>query len=1075
MAPGDLLRELDSLPFSGRMARMVEIGRASLEDAGLRELLAEWEQGEWYERFLSLQACYGSGNGARVLRSVGDPSRGIRGLALKLAGHVCDDEQVLAALRQLPKAARQALLRQLVKVGRRNAVDPYLASLAAGRDPELGRYLAYGSAETAEAHLEQVAEAASDTDWQRVARHHPRIAAAHLLSRARAESGPNPRLRWQANAVLDRLARFCPDQALTLVEQLLQHSPPDQIALEGLSRRRPTKLVDLLLTMEGRARLNLAPVAHRLDPARLLAVLEHRLQLLPDPVYWFGRLAPGSRAEVYRQMEYRWRWKDGTFPLELAADLPGVARAAEGRRHLSLPELATREAERIEYTCLLPWDEATPVLKPYLGNPDPNLRAVALSARIRSARYQRERLPDVLALVRARPFEQDPVRNAMLGALADLPPARWQAERLEDLSAILRAMLDAADLSQATAAHAERLILALLPFHPEWAAGWLGTLVQERGRISFGDLEDRISDRTARQIAPALLPVLEEWEARERQQHLIAAARSLGRRLKVLPELVEILERVIGSTRERWVAATGLILIQQHRPQRAAELIPELLHADPSWITQSPVYEHLHLRRQDLLGPFLGRQAYGGRFSTGKTAFVLPVRDGFGRWTPAQQETFAETLYAVIRDSGRDSPSIFFSLSRLAELPAISPRFLLRLARVENRKTAVRDIALRALGRLDAGQGVPHLVEALEDERARVAIYALRQALLEMPAPQALAFLRAVPREKVTVAKEVVRLLGDLPGEEAYRALLAFNEEELHRDVRVALLRALWEHLEREETWPLLEQAATSPDAALATAVSRVPATRLSPAAGRRLCQLLTRLLQHPDPAVRSAALQRCNDLPVADPERVLLAPILACLDSPVPPLQRNASQALLATYHGKDDPAIAEALRGMLGNRRAVHTLILLVETRAIWEAGRQRPLARKLLPVLESDPLTVALQLQLALSALPWKEGGALLTRLADAGLLHADAIATAAGKLAQSDYRSDSAELAALERSLAASDDERLRRLGLAALLGCVDRTGWTAEQRERLEAYRRDPSPLVAGAAQFTFLPDEGSET
>lgn len=1072
MAPGDLLRELDSLPFSGRMARMVEIGRDSLTDLALHEILSEWEEGDWYERFLSLQACYGSGDGARVLRSVSDPSRSVRGLALKLAAHVCDDEQVLAALRQLPKAGLQSLLSQLVKAGRRGAADLLLVSLAVEQDPQLGRYLAYGSAEAAAAHLEQVAEAASDSDWRRLAHHHPRIAAAHLLRQAQVETGRNNRLYWQANAVMDTLARFCPDQALALVEQLLLHAPPDHLALEGLSRRRPAALVDLLLATEGRPRLSLSAIAHRLDPPRLLALLERHPQLLPHPGAWFPRLAPEARAEVYREMQYRWREKDGALPLELAVNLPGEARVEEGRRHLALSGLATREAERLAYTRLLPWDEATPVLKPYLGSPDPDLRSTALFARILSARYQRERLPDVLALVRARPFEQDPVRNAMLAALADLPPARWKPEHLEDLSTVLRAMLDAADLSHATATHAERLVLALLPFHAEWAAGWLGTLVKERGRISFGDLEDRISDRMARQIAPALLPVLEGWEARERQRHLLAAAMSLGRRLRVLPELAEILERVIGSTRERWVAATGLILIQQHRPQRAAELIPELLRADPSWITQPPVYEHLHLRRQDLLSPFLGRQAYGGRFSTGKTAFVLPVQGGFGRWTPAQQETFAETLHAVIRDSGRDSPSVFNCISRLAELPAVSPRFLLPLARAENRKPAVRDTALRALARLDAGQGVPHLVEALADERARIAIYALRQALLEMSTPQALDLLRAVPREKVTVAKEVVRLLGELPGEEPYRALLAFDGEDLHRDVRVALLRALWEHLEREKTWPLLEQAATSPDAALATAVSRVPALRLSAAAGRRLCRLLARLLEHPDPAVRSAALQRCGELPVADPERILLEPILGCLDSPIPALQRSASAALLETYQGADAGAVAEALRGMLGNRRAVHALVSLVEARIVWEGSRKRSLARELLRVLESDPLTVVLQTQLALTALPWPEAGAYLACLAQTGLLHADALTTAAAKLTQSEYRTDGAELAALERSLAAGDDDRLRRLGLAALLGCVSRTGWTAEQRERLEAYRRDPSPFVAGAAQFTFIPDEG---
>ena len=62
--------------------------------------------------------------------------------------------------------------------------------------------------------------------------------------------------------------------------------------------------------------------------------------------------------------------------------------------------------------------------------------------------------------------------------------------------------------------------------------------------------------------------------------------------------------------------------------------------------------------------------------------------------------------------------------------------------------------------------------------------------------------------------------------------------------------------------------------------------------------------------------------------------------------------------------------------------------------------------------------------------------------------------------------------LERALSGSDDPRLRRLALAALVAQAKYPpGWTAARRARLEAYREDPAPLVAGAAQFTFPPDE----
>ena len=108
-----------------------------------------------------------------------------------------------------------------------------------------------------------------------------------------------------------------------------------------------------------------------------------------------------------------------------------------------------------------------------------------------------------------------------------------------------------------------------------------------------------------------------------------------------------------------------------------------------------------------------------------------------------------------------------------------------------------RDTALRMLGRMDGGQGVLLLLSALDDDRGRIAIYALRQALLQMPQTRAIALLKGVSATKVTVAKEVVRLLGELRTEESLQELLAWNDRPLHRDVRIALLRATWDHLDK--------------------------------------------------------------------------------------------------------------------------------------------------------------------------------------------------------------------------------------------------------------------------------------
>jgi HEAT repeat protein len=291
---------------------------------------------------------------------------------------------------------------------------------------------------------------------------------------------------------------------------------------------------------------------------------------------------------------------------------------------------------------------------------------------------------------------------------------------------------------------------------------------------------------------------------------------------------------------------------------------------------------------------------------------VLPLRSGFFRWTAAQQATFAKTLTELSRDEARDTPTLLATIDQLSALPDVPPARLLDLADARNPKQAVRDAALRALGRLDGGRGVPALLDALQDDRARVAIYALCGALLAMPASRALELLRGVPTDKVTVAKEVVRLLGELGTTEAWDELMATSDRrtKLHRDVHVALLRALWGFLDRPRTWDRLYAAAAHPDPDVAAGVVRVPPDRLDAEGQRRLAGLLARLLEHADAKLRVDVLKRVAQLPVSDPARTLMPGLLRSMASAVPDESAAAASAVFATYAGREARYVGEAVR---------------------------------------------------------------------------------------------------------------------------------------------------------------------
>jgi hypothetical protein len=276
----------------------------------------------------------------------------------------------------------------------------------------------------------------------------------------------------------------------------------------------------------------------------------------------------------------------------------------------------------------------------------------------------------------------------------------------------------------------------------------------------------------------------------------------------------------------------------------------------------------------------------------------------------------------------------------------------------------------------------------------------------------------------------------------------------------------------------------------------------LEPWAQRRLIAVMARLVRHYDPALRLAALERCVELPVADPDRSLFAGLLEGAGSPNEDERTMAMCAILSTYAVSDAPVVGETFGRMLSNRRALvdgvraFTAALsapgVVSRRLSKRAQRWRyqnpaiglwarhhyrtnhlgrefllPAIRATIEALEPDPLTAGLRLRLA-AALPWDDLDSMLTRLAESGELHAESLQDAETSVQVADGRTDPIGLERLEQALGSRADERLRRVGLAALVALAARpTGWTDARLARLEAYRADPSAMVAMAAQFTF--------
>ncbi len=591
----------------------------------------------------------------------------------------------------------------------------------------------------------------------------------------------------------------------------------------------------------------------------------------------------------------------------------------------------------------------------------------------------------------------------------------------------------------------------------------------------------------AKHQRPRFLTVADDLATRWLSQKWDASLGSLVRSLlrgEVPASLVTALELAIDRSTNPHQASALLSALALRAPADFARIVPTCLASDKSFIAVPAVCDFVHVRRTDLLNPFLGSEVITGRFATGKTRWLLPYEDGFFRWTPAQQELFSGQIRSLCGDQDRDTPSVFWALCRLPNLGFIAPTTLLQLT--EDRRPAVLEKAVRVLGRCDAGQGVPRLLLCLDDARARYAIYALRRAVLEMPPDAALPLLRKVPLVKVTVAKEVVRLLGELRSEAAYAALIALDAPSLHRDIRIALLRALWDHLEREPTWQLYRAAATGADWVLASRVGDIPADRLTLEVDRLLSQVLSLVLSRPEPEARLDLLRRAPGLPIKDVERLFLRACLARLDSRYADETQAAWQASYARATEADIGVVQPALVALRQNRRALSLagaqLTAQLADQAVTSQAVLRLFADALLAGLATDDLAVPLYLRLGLGRYSQPLDGerclALLRQVAERGLLHSLALATAGETLRTLPIpRLPIADLDGLVDRLWQQSDPALRYLSLvllAAVAAPENGQGYTPARRARLTLATHDPAPLVASFAQFCFPPDEEAE-
>ncbi len=287
-----------------------------------------------------------------------------------------------------------------------------------------------------------------------------------------------------------------------------------------------------------------------------------------------------------------------------------------------------------------------------------------------------------------------------------------------------------------------------------------------------------------------------------------------------------------------------------------------------------------------------------------------PVKSGFHRWLPRQQRAFRQVLLRVAADKGSSLERRVAAVRTLARLPSAEAGDLRRF--LSAAEIPLVEAALGALAWLDRpADSLPILLYHLDGDRARVAMYALPRCARRTAPPRMLQVLRQLLRRdrlKVTVHKEIVRLLGETRAPGSMEALVgAWDRGETHRDVRIAFAHAARRRLERAEAWAMLENLAGSSDAQVARSLLEVAPGALPISQRPRYARLLLRVAGHPDAELGDEAFRALADWTEGIEEPVIEASCRAIADLEGGITWQGALEALLVAVRGG---AGGEALR---------------------------------------------------------------------------------------------------------------------------------------------------------------------
>ena len=1036
MLAADLIARTDALPHRDRTRTIIASARSlSVDDADT--LAAELASGDRYARELGLLVARHASRFTAVLTvATADVDADLRAVAA-FALPSFPEFDVATALTLHAEASaieRDALLRGVLRAGRAGLADSLIGvELAAHRLAAAARLLAAASPAVVERRIDELAPSLATA--VRLAARHPQVFLAHAARELEALP-PTARTTWwarRADALYATLSASTAEEVFTLAER----RPPASgwqrahARLLGALVRLDADRVVALVSANGA--VNAATVLRRralrilvesgskpvLELASTLIIANHsdyvRLVLSASP--------PARRELIGRVAERTGVVSFGTLPLDRAT--PDELRFSRARE-----EVVRYEADGVapwEPMARLPIAEGEPRFREMLQSSRASDRAVAYRSLIELVGYSRDpaRLADLLASFTRLPNEQEPVRAAAVKAVCELPLRMFTPVVLPALRGLVADAYRAPDTSAAVTGLLRNLAVRLLrpPALDEFNAFAIRMLVDAPGPFQLPRL-DELSPSTAAALVGAALPVIDEHRAIGRFDVLLNLTRALGRRAYDNGELATRLA-LVAQWRDQWIAREAIRLWLAD-PASRAERVRALVVLDPSCLAVPEVEQAVASVATDLLTARVLAGKVAGRFLEQDQVWLPPARWS-SRWSGQQRRQAAERLAAV---SARVTQEVWLQVRAVALAGAVPGfgRDILLAAAVRIEKP-IAEQALAGLGRAGADDRVDAaLIPALGNDRARVAGPASVRRSAALRRNELEAFIGAALRSgpKLSSRKLLLFSIGRADVADPWAIIGDILGETPGPDLQVAAISVALRRFSDPAARQLMHRFLRH-STRIATLLHRIDVTRVGPLERAEFADLVGRLADSDDRAVRSGAVWvAVHWVAFSASLRAVLWALAVDLDRPTTMIAESA------------------AIRAMLddgnpeGLEDAVRTLIDLASAESVDE-----PRARRRIEVLTAE---LARYAPPALDAAATAELTATTTALAAVDVLGIDAARLALRLVAE-----DATAVPLLATALA----------DRPAVAGLVVELAWnSAADADRLRSRLLDAVPALA---------------